>query len=56
MTPFNLGTKEALRAKNMWTLGLALWMFVSLLCGAFAASFMAIFGGRRRDAAYPTAH
>jgi 2-oxoglutarate ferredoxin oxidoreductase subunit alpha len=25
--PFGLGTKEALRCKNMWTLGLALWMF-----------------------------
>ena len=25
--PFRLGNKEALRCKNMWTLGLALWMF-----------------------------
>ncbi|MFS0735871.1 2-oxoacid:acceptor oxidoreductase subunit alpha [Sphingomonas sp. 1P06PA] len=25
--PFGLGKKEALRCKNMWTLGLALWMF-----------------------------
>jgi 2-oxoglutarate ferredoxin oxidoreductase subunit alpha len=25
--PFGLGNKEALRCKNMWTLGLALWMF-----------------------------
>ncbi|MEZ4429842.1 MAG: 2-oxoacid:acceptor oxidoreductase subunit alpha [Nannocystaceae bacterium] len=25
--PFNLGTKEALRSKNMWTLGLMMWMF-----------------------------
>ncbi|WP_338466015.1 2-oxoacid:acceptor oxidoreductase subunit alpha [Novosphingobium sp. ZN18A2] len=25
--PFELGKKEALRCKNMWTLGLALWMF-----------------------------
>jgi 2-oxoglutarate/2-oxoacid ferredoxin oxidoreductase subunit alpha len=25
--PFELGNKEALRCKNMWTLGLALWMF-----------------------------
>ncbi|WP_313435469.1 2-oxoacid:acceptor oxidoreductase family protein, partial [Novosphingobium sp.] len=24
--PFGLGNKEALRCKNMWTLGLALWM------------------------------
>ena len=25
--PFGLGNKEELRCKNMWTLGLALWMF-----------------------------
>src|SRR5690349_20780545 len=25
--PFGLGNKEALRCKNMWTLGVALWMF-----------------------------
>lgn len=25
--PFHLGNKEALRCKNMWTLGLVLWMF-----------------------------
>ena len=25
--PHGLGTKDALRCKNMWTLGLALWMF-----------------------------
>ncbi|MEX6723281.1 2-oxoacid:acceptor oxidoreductase subunit alpha [Parapedomonas caeni] len=25
--PFGLGNKEAIRCKNMWTLGLALWMF-----------------------------
>lgn len=25
--PFGLGNKEALRCKNMWTLGLSLWMF-----------------------------
>src|SRR5690606_2176888 len=24
---FNLGTKEALRCKNMWTLGLMMWLF-----------------------------
>lgn len=28
----------------------ALWMFVTLLMGAFAASLMAVFGGRQRDA------
>lgn len=30
-----------------WT---SLWMFIALLCGAFSASFAAIYGGRRRDA------
>lgn len=30
----------------------ALWVFVSLLCGAFFASLAAIWGGRRRDAAF----
>ena len=29
--------------------GLSLWMFISLLCGAFSASLAATFGGRRRD-------
>jgi len=28
----------------------ALWLFVSLLVGAFVASLAATFGGRRRDA------
>lgn len=28
----------------------ALWMFISLLMGAFVASLMAVFGGRQRDA------
>ncbi len=28
----------------------ALWLFVSLLVGAFIASLFATFGGRRRDA------
>lgn len=29
--------------------GAALWLFVSLLCGAFVASLAATYGGRRRD-------
>ncbi|MFZ2235753.1 MAG: hypothetical protein WBP11_10850 [Dokdonella sp.] len=45
--------KEAADAARKAAAWLALWLFVTLLCGAFAASFMAIFGGRRRDAAYP---
>ena len=28
----------------------ALWLFISLLCGAFVASYAATFGGQRRDA------
>jgi CHASE3 domain sensor protein len=28
----------------------ALWLFISLLAGAFVASLAATFGGRRRDA------
>ena len=27
----------------------ALWLFISLLAGAFIASWMATFGGRQRD-------
>lgn len=43
--PFGLGNKEALRCKNMWTLGLALWLFdrdrqpiIDWLNGKFAKS------------------
>lgn len=36
-----------------WT---ALWGFVALLCGAFFASFAAIYGGRSRDAVTWTEH
>lgn len=43
--------KEAADAARKAAALLALWLFVTLLCGAFAASFMAIFGGRGRDAA-----
>ncbi|MEO8281270.1 MAG: hypothetical protein ABI564_16340 [Ideonella sp.] len=32
--------------------GVALWLFVSLLIGAFVASLAATFGGRRRDTTY----
>jgi hypothetical protein len=31
------------------TAGLSMWMFLSLLCGAFAASFAATIGGRHRE-------
>ena len=43
--------KEVADAARKAAALLALWLFVSLLCGAFAASLMAIFGGRSRDAA-----
>ena len=43
--------KEVADAARKAAALLALWLFVSLLCGAFTASLMAIFGGRSRDAA-----
>lgn len=43
--------KEVADAARKAAAMLALWMFVTLLCGAFTASLMAIFGGRSRDAA-----
>jgi hypothetical protein len=42
-------TKEAADQARKATAGLALWMFVSLLCGAFFGSLAATFGGRLRD-------
>lgn len=42
--------KEVADAARKAAALLALWLFVTLLCGAFAASLMAIFGGRSRDA------
>ncbi len=42
--------KEAADAARKAAALLAIWLFVSLLCGAFAASLLAIFGGRSRDA------
>jgi hypothetical protein len=41
--------KEAADQARKLTAGLSLWMFISLLCGAFFASLAATFGGRRRD-------
>jgi len=37
---------DAAAKAGAWT---ALWTFVALLCGAFFASFAALFGGRQRD-------
>src|SRR5690606_4830209 len=41
--------KEAADAAAGAAAKAALWGFVALLCGAFAASFAATFGGRQRD-------
>ena len=41
--------KEAADAARKAAAYGSLWMFVTLLCGAFVASFMATYGGRRRD-------
>jgi hypothetical protein len=41
--------KEAADQTRKVTAGLSLWMFISLLCGAFFGSLAATFGGRRRD-------
>lgn len=41
--------KEAADLARKAAAGLALWLFVSLLCGAFSGSFFAAIGGRRRD-------
>lgn len=41
--------REAAEAARKATAYGSLWMFVSLLAGAFIASFTAIFGGRQRD-------
>jgi hypothetical protein len=41
--------KEAADQARKVTAGLSLWMFISLLCGAFFGSLAATYGGRRRD-------
>lgn len=41
--------KQAADAARRAAAHSALWMFVALLCGAFAASYAATWGGRRRD-------
>ena len=42
-------TKQAAEVARKAAAHAALWMFVALLCGAFAASYAATWGGRRRD-------
>ena len=41
--------KEAAEAARKTGVGVALWAFISLLVGAFSASYMATVGGRQRD-------
>ena len=43
--------KEAADAARKTGVGVALWAFISLLVGAFSASYMATVGGRQRDEA-----
>ncbi len=43
--------KEAADAARKAGVGVALWAFISLLVGAFSASYMATVGGRQRDEA-----
>jgi hypothetical protein len=45
-----LAAKQAAETTRKVAAWSSLWMFVTLLCGAFFASFAATFGGRRRDA------
>ena len=45
-----LAAKQAADTTRKVAAWSSLWMFVTLLCGAFFASFAATFGGRRRDA------
>lgn len=44
-----VATREAVDTARALSSTSALWMFVALLCGAFFASLMAMFGGRQRD-------
>jgi hypothetical protein len=41
--------KSAADTARRASVSASLWLFISLLMGAFSASFMAIFGGRLRD-------
>ena len=41
--------KEAADAARKTGVGVALWAFISLLVGAFSASYMATVGGQQRE-------
>jgi hypothetical protein len=45
--------REAADTARKGTAYASLWLFVSLLCGAFVASFAAIYGGLQRDFSPP---
>jgi hypothetical protein len=45
--------REAADTARKATAYASLWLFVSLLCGAFVASFAAIYGGQQRDFSPP---
>jgi hypothetical protein len=44
-----VAAREAADAAREASAYAALWLFISLLAGAFIASWMATFGGRQRD-------
>lgn len=49
LTDKAVATKDTADKAHKASATAALWLFVSLLMGAFAASFTAIYGGRQRD-------
>lgn len=48
-----VATKDAVNKARKASAYAALWLFISLLIGAFVASFAAIYGGRQRDLELP---
>ena len=48
-TPSTIKVKETADATRKASAGIAVWLFISLLCGAFFASLSATIGGRHRD-------
>ena len=49
LTDAETKAREAADAAREASAYAALWLFISLLAGAFVASWMATFGGRQRD-------
>ncbi len=50
MRDIEASAKEAAETARKASAATALWMFISLLIGAFVASLAATYGGRQRDA------